>query len=462
MELYDESELQKSKKNNKITNIILIMIILIILIIIGLVVGIMLLKENKIIVTVDGKKSDELLSIIEFDDDNSKIYIPIKKVAPYLGYNCYNGDYSQPSEDTSKCYVQSENEVTNFSLNSDTIYKMKVNTDSNYEAIQIDEPIKAINGELYTTIDGLEKAFNISCSYKDNKIEIYTIDFLTSYYSSVIVNYGYTNIDEDFNNKKSILANMLVVRNDNKYGVIDINGNVILDAKYDNIQYIQNTSDFLVKSNNKVGIISKEKQTKVSVSYDNIELMDNDSNLYLIQQNNKYGVIDINGNIKIHPEYDKIGIDINLFKYNNVKNGYILIDSLIPVQKDNLWGLFDKAGNKIVDFKYNNLGYVQNSSQNINNLLIVPNYDVIVVEKDGKYNLITLKGKEVIGSFVDGIYTTIEGGETKYYISYNEKTIDLLPLLKQYSASSNNKSTEINNTTTDDYNTVTNNTVVSE
>ena len=35
--------------------------------------------------------------------------------------------------------------------------------------------------------------------------------------------------------------------------------------KYDNIEYLPNSGDFLVKSNNKVGIISKDKQTKVNI-----------------------------------------------------------------------------------------------------------------------------------------------------------------------------------------------------
>lgn len=450
MELYNEGELQKSKKNKKISNIILVLIVLIFLIILGLIVVIKSLQTEKISLTLDGKTNNDLISILKFDD-NDKIYVPIKKVANYLGYNSYNGDYSQPSEDTSKCYIECENEITNFSLNSDIIYKTKPNSSANsYEKIQIDEPVIAINGELYTTIDGIKKSFNVSFEYKNSKITIYTMDYLISQYANVIINYGYTEINEAFENKKTILEDMIVVNKEQKCGVINIDGTIVLDAKYDDITYMQQTSDFLVQSNDKMGIISKNKQTKVSVSYDSIENMNNDSNLYVVEQNGKYGVIDINGNIKIHPEYTKIGVDINSFKYNDVKNGYILADTLIPVQKEDKWGLFDKAGSKVVDFIYDNLGYISNDSRNNNNLLVVSGYDVLVVNKDDKYNLISLKGKEIFNVFVDAIYTTTESGENRYYMIYNGQTNDLLPYLKNYITKTNNKTTDLETTETNE------------
>lgn len=450
MELYNEGELQKSKKNKKISNIILVLIVLIFLIILGLIIVIKSLQTEKISLTLDGKTNNDLISILKFDD-NDKIYVPIKKVANYLGYNSYNGDYSQPSEDTSKCYIECENEITNFSLNSDIIYKTKPNSSANsYEKIQIDEPVIAINGELYTTIDGIKKSFNVSFEYKNSKITIYTMDYLISQYANVIINYGYTEINEAFENKKTILEDMIVVNKEQKCGVINIDGTIVLDAKYDDITYMQQTSDFLVQSNDKMGIISKNKQTKVSVSYDSIENMNNDSNLYVVEQNGKYGVIDINGNIKIHPEYTKIGVDINSFKYNDVKNGYILADTLIPVQKEDKWGLFDKAGSKVVDFIYDNLGYISNDSRNNNNLLVVSGYDVLVVNKDDKYNLISLKGKEIFNVFVDAIYTTTESGENRYYMIYNGQTNDLLPYLKNYITKTNNKTTDLETTETNE------------
>ena len=76
---------------------------------------------------------------------------------------------------------------------------------------------------LYVSIDGLKKAFNVDFSYSNNKIEMYTLNYLVGYYSNVVINYGYNSIHEDFENKKTILDGMLVVKKDEKYGVIDTN-----------------------------------------------------------------------------------------------------------------------------------------------------------------------------------------------------------------------------------------------
>ena len=73
-------------------------------------------------------------------EDDGKIYAPIKEIASYLGYESYNGEYSQRSEEQSKCYIQSENEIANFSLGSDTIYKLDLTVDgADYQNIYVDD-----------------------------------------------------------------------------------------------------------------------------------------------------------------------------------------------------------------------------------------------------------------------------------------------------------------------------------
>ena len=59
---------------------------------------------------------------------------------------------------------------------------------------------------------------------------------------------------------------LVVTKNQGKsYAVIDLKGNAIIEAKYDNIEYLENTGDFLVTSNNKVGIISSKKRNKSTI-----------------------------------------------------------------------------------------------------------------------------------------------------------------------------------------------------
>ena len=55
------------------------------------------------------------------------MYIPIRKIAKFLGYEDYRGDYKIKSEDETKCYVKNDYEIAMFSMDSNTLTKTKGN-----------------------------------------------------------------------------------------------------------------------------------------------------------------------------------------------------------------------------------------------------------------------------------------------------------------------------------------------
>ena len=247
-------------------------------------------------------------------------------------------------------------------------------------------------------------------------------------WSPRVLDYGYTGISEVFANQKAILNDMLVVlkeANNEAYAVIDLEGNTILEPKYDNITYLPETGDFKVEVDGKVGILSNKGETRIQIMYDDIELMDSDEGLYVASNNGKYGVIDTRGNIKIYIENDEVGMDISPFSENNIKNKYILAGNLIPVRKGELWGLFDLSGRQVVDFTYDRFGYIAKSNKDAKNLLVIPDYEVLVACKNEKYTLLNSVGQELFGAPVaDDIYMVISGGQTHYYITANNQTMD--------------------------------------
>ena len=87
-------------------------------------------------------------------------------------------------------------------------------------------------------------------------------------------------------------ATFVTYRIDNKYGIVDFNGNVILKP----IPY-------------------------------KIKNYNSDTNLVLIQQNDKYGFIDTNGNLVIKPIYDEITKNFNNFKEVKLNNDIGIIDN---------------------------------------------------------------------------------------------------------------------------------------
>lgn len=455
MNLIEESFQTKEEKKKKMaTKIILGAIIVVVLTIVGIVSYLLYVQSTILRVTLDGQQNEKLKQLLVFEDDGT-IYVPIKEVASYFGYESFNGDYTDKSETQSKCYVQSENEAANFTLGSNTIYKLDLTQNNgDYEYVHIKNPVKAINGVLYTTTEGIQEAFNVSFNYDQdtNRITIYTLPYLVQFYTPYSLDYGYAEISEVFANQKAILDGMLVVSNDKAMGVIDTDGKSLLEAKYDNITYLPSVGDFLVETNKQVGVLSKTGQTKVDIIYNSIKLMDSDAGLYVASRDNRYGVIDTNGVIKIYIENDQIGIDTSRFTQNNIKSKYLLADNLIPVKKGDYWGLFDTNGNQVVGFEYDSFGYIASNSRDAYSLLVIPDYNVIVAGRDDKYTLLNSSGEMLFGLVADDIYMTISGGEKHYYISVNDNIIDAEEYLEsrgiknQNSSSSSNTSSNSNTT----------------
>ena len=451
MNLVDESFKNKEEKKKKFSlKIILAAIILVVFIIIGIIAYLGYIKSQELKIYLNGEVNSNIEKLLLFEGDT--IYVNIKDVAQYFDYESFNGEYSEKSEVNNKCYVQCANEVANFTLGSKKIYKLLLDdNDSNYEYVYSKNMVISRNGILYASTDGIEKAFNVSFDYDQerNRITIWTMQGLINYYKTKVNEWNYVLEEENFANQITVLDDMLVVKrsdNDKTYGVIDTEGQTVLDIKYESISYLPNTKDFLVGADGKVGIISGDKnnkKTKVKIMYDSISLMDSDANLYLVENDGKYGAIDLNGNIKIYIENDEIGIDISKFKENNIKSKYILADKFIPVKKNEQWGLYDISGKLIVDFNYDEFGYITKDDKTAYNLLVIPDYNVIVAQKNKKYTLINSSGKALFQPIADDIYMTINGGKKQYWIAVNDETIDAIEkYLKKLSVPTNNSSNQ--------------------
>ena len=451
MNLIDESIQPKKKNNSKRTLTIIIALISILMVaMIAVVILIAYVKQSQWKLYIDGSQKDKVLEMMTVEDNGKTIYFPIKEIASYLGYESYNGEYSNKSEDQSKCYIICDDEVANFALNSNKIYTLtttKSSVNINYDYFYAKKPVKSINGKLCATTDALEQAFNISFNYNEDKhrIQIYTMPYLIDSYEKLILDYGFEKIDEEFINHKAVLDDMLIVVQNGSYGVISTDGSTIIEPKYSYIEYLPNNGDFLVKSNGKVGILSARRETKIQISYDNLELIDRDIALYLAKRDNKYGIIDSKGNIKLYTEYDEIGIDISKFQQNDIKNKYLLDNGMIPVRKDELWGAFDNEGNMILDFEYDHFGYIASSNKDAVNLLIVPDYNVIVACKNNKYTLINSAGKELCYPVLDDVYMTIVSAKKDYIMNYNNQTAKVTDFLDQIGVKQNNNQTSKNN-----------------
>ncbi len=90
---------------------------------------------------------------------------------------------------------------------------------------------------------------------------------------------------------------------------------------------------------------------------------------------------------------------------------------MIPARKDKYWGAFDKNGKVVLDFVYDSFGYIASSNKDAINLLLIPNYNMMVVCQNKKYALVNSDGKIIIQPILDDVYMTINSGKKYYYMN---------------------------------------------
>lgn len=414
----EDEVIGKKKKSNKTMTIIIVAIIAILIIIMGIIGVMAYLKSLEMRFFVDGVSKQINESYFQIEEDGD-IYVSIQDMASLLGTTYYNGEYGKISEDTSKGYVSFAEETVTFEANTNKIYKIEtVSNEENYSYMYLDEDIRYINNKLYTTPDGIKKILNVSFDYNKD-VNIFTLDYLNTYYTGEIANFGYKTLTDKFVNQKAMKNDILIVeREDGKKGIIKPDGTEIVGPKYNDITYMENTGDYMVTSANKVGIINSQGKSKIDLEYEEIKVLDEDLGLYIVKQNDKYGVVNENGNIVVYIENTEIGIDASLYKDSNIKNPYLLFDNCIPVKKDEKWGIYNKGGKLLLPIEYESIGCVvgTSSTKSAGNVVVIDDYEAIVIGKDKHFGIINSTGKELIPCALDTVYSITSGGKTTYRI----------------------------------------------
>lgn len=436
----DDNSPKVEDKNKKASRIILILIIILIVGIVTIMSILPLLKGKKFVIEVNDVEKADLKSIIDIQDDG-KIYVPIKEIAEYLGYTSYNGDYINKSEDSTQCYAEANNEVVTFKANSNVIEIINKKTSKSIE-YTIDEPVFIKDGKLYITELGMEKAFNTSLSYnkENSKIAIYTMGYIVNAYEKSILALGYKEISKEFDDQKAILYGLVIVKNSSgKYGLLNIETEeLLLETKYDKIEFMPEFADFLVESNGKKGIVTNTGKEKIRIIYDNIAVLNKKLKLYVVKANNKYGIIDDAEKEIVPVGCDSIGVSSKDFKDNELTNNIILFEKIIPVKVNDSWALYSVDGTRLTEFLYNGFGCTNHSNNNVSNIVLVPDLKIIIGNKDKKYVLINEEGKELFnGLTFDEAYLIKDYNKTTYYVVRNEKSYNIEELIEAYNKRNN-------------------------
>lgn len=480
-EYHSESLNEEKKKSTKTMKILAVAIVILFVMSMYMIYYISYVRNKQLKVFVDGAKIQPTADMIINEDGN--VYISINDIAEKIGYRMNNGEYKNPySEDTTKCYLSNQYETASYIADTNEIYKAiipgKNVFDVDYEYFTIDKNVILKNNKIYTTLDGLSQGCNLSCSYEASKntVRIYTLDYLVQRYSTRIT--GAEKVFEkdsenSYRNKKAILYDMMIVQSsDGKYGVSSLDNNIVIGQKYKSITFMEQSQEFMVQTEDDLwGIITNEGATKIQPEYTSIKQIDKDRGFYLVSQNSsvgtnkvRYGIVNKNDRVVVHIEYEKIGIDKNSFSADSIDNPYILYEKCIPVKRSNKWGLLDINGNVILPIEYEDLGCLSNSSTSsqASALLLVPEYEAVVVKKASQYGLFNSSGEELIPvpANVLDMYGVLENGKRIAYLTYKDPNgvvykLNIIEYLKNtlgiepvVNIDTNNNTNNTNNTNT--------------
>ena len=106
MNLIEESfQTKEEKKKKRVTKIILIAIIIVFLIMVGIVSYLLYIQSTTLKLTLDGQSNEKLKQLLVFENDGT-IYVPIKEVASYLGYESYKSYFFDKENSNIPCTVR--------------------------------------------------------------------------------------------------------------------------------------------------------------------------------------------------------------------------------------------------------------------------------------------------------------------------------------------------------------------
>ena len=213
---------------------------------------------------------------------------------------------------------------------------------------------------------------------------------------------------------------------------------------YEGVSAIQTSEDSLdfekyvlkFQKDGKYGLINYDGEIVLEANYDSIESLNYKPGELLVQKDGKYGVVTSNGNEKIKIEYDSIVGD----EYYSEDSKYNLTGYIVGNKTDTgyLYGYLNSEGKRELDVEFESItrvlkyddtssylivmtngrrGVYKDSSeiisQNYQNIIYAENSDIFVVRRNSNYGIFSLSGDEIlevkyVGYSLAGDYISVE------------------------------------------------------
>ena len=243
-----------------------------------------------------------------------------------------------------------------------------------------------------------------------------------------------------------------------EYKILNSKGEELF-TDYEGVSAIQTSEDSLdfekyvlkFQKDGKYGLINYDGEIVLEPDYNSIESLKYKPGELLVKKDDKYGVVTSNGKEKIKIEYDSIIGD----EFYTEDSKYKLTGYIVGTKTDTgyLYGYLNNEGKKELDVKFESItrvlkyndsasylivmnngkkGVYKNSSeiisQNYQNIIYAENSDIFVVRRNSNYGIFNTSGKEILdvkyaGYSLAGDYISVElddGSKELYDVNGNK------------------------------------------
>ena len=271
------------------------------------------------------------------------------------------------------------------SIDKETIEK---NVSLKYYTVYEKQKWGVINSKGETIIKpSYEEMIIIPNPDKDVFLITKSVNYIDGTYSSLAINSKGEQLFSDYAKVEAIqnidkqnnlwyFTNCLKVQKEDKWGLIDFSGKVLLNCQYDNIEAVPYIKNSLITSkDNKKGLVNSTGNVIINNEYNNIlALTDQYEDGYIVENNdNKYGIVGTNKKVIVPIEYEEI---------KNIKSQ----DNYI-VKENGKLEIYNASSSEKVIIDVDN-------AKDINN-------DNVIIEKSGKFGIINLSGEVKIEAKYD-------------------------------------------------------------
>jgi len=209
-------------------------------------------------------------------------------------------------------------------------------------------------------------------------------------------------ISPNYSFARDFINQVGIVECEGQWGMVGTEGETLLPCTYDRIEFLPKTNQQILqvyRQQQKYGLIDTLGNVVVNLNYDEIGAFR--EGRLAVRRKGLWGFCDENGREVIPCRFRKV---------NNFSEGYA------TVKQGRFWGVIDKQGNTKVQFKYRRLGNCKNSLvwvtttkgtgyMNLDEQIVIkPEFSkafdfeegVARIVKDGDYGLIDLTGRTIV------------------------------------------------------------------